>query len=72
MYDLSRIRMDSGWEPRVELDEAISRTVRSLIEQGDVDVYSESGNESEVLKLLERSGSELAEALRRWKAERPG
>ena len=70
IYDLSRIRNDAGWKPKVEIEDAIHRTVHALLAQGDVEPYREDPNEAAVMNALETNNEQLRGLLARWKVER--
>ena len=70
VYDLSRMRIDAGWEPKIEIEDAIHRTVQALLAQGDVEPYREDPNEAAVMNALETNNEQLRGLLARWKVER--
>ena len=69
IYDLGSIERDSGWAPRVTLDEAVGRTYREIVERGEDAPYAQTAEERAVLGALERGSDALAEALAAWAAK---
>jgi nucleoside-diphosphate-sugar epimerase len=67
IYDLSRIREDAGWQPRVELDDAIHRTILANIERGDAEPYRENPAEVRLLHAIENRRNNLEELAVRWR-----
>lgn len=70
IYDVSRIRDDAGWEPQVEIEDAIHRTVQALIAQGDVEPYQEDPNEAAIMRSLIANDDQLRGLLECWKTGR--
>ena len=70
IYDLSRICKDTDWEPAIEIDDAIKRTVRALIAQGDVEPYREDPNEVAIVNALNANENRLGNLLLAWQSGR--
>ena len=66
MYDLSRLKLDAGWEPRVTFEDAVARTSRAIIERDGVEPYLEAPAERAVIDALERGETDVGAALNAW------
>jgi nucleoside-diphosphate-sugar epimerase len=70
MHDLSRLEADAGWKPGVHAEDAVHRTARSLIEQGDVEPYVQTPEEAALIDALVSGDVAAGELVRAWQATR--